>query len=176
MSYEPEVCIVSFWEKTDHTIMKFDSIFFPRNMFQNPVFGCSPYLLKGTFNTWVCIFQEICFKILSLAASYIFNPLRPRQNGLHFGDDIFKCIFSNENVWILIKISQNFVPMGSVNNIPTLVQIMAWNRPGDKPLSEPMMVYWRIYTLLSLNGLKGNIQHMVMYLFTSKILVSHTFT
>ena len=25
-------------------------------------------------------------------------------------DDIFKCIFLNENVWILIKISQKFVP------------------------------------------------------------------
>ena len=34
-----------------------------------------------------------------------------------------------------------FVPYdGSINNIPTLVQIMAWRRPGDKPLSEPMMV------------------------------------
>ena len=26
------------------------------------------------------------------------------------------------------------------NNIPALVEIMAWRRPGDKPLSEPMMV------------------------------------
>ena len=30
------------------------------------------------------------------------------------------------------------VPNGPINNIPTLVQIMAWRRPGDKPLSEPM--------------------------------------
>ena len=30
--------------------------------------------------------------------------------------------------------------MGPINNIPALVQIMAWRRPGDKPLSEPMMV------------------------------------
>ena len=28
------------------------------------------------------------------------NTLRPRQNGRHFADDIFKCIFLNENVWI----------------------------------------------------------------------------
>ena len=27
-----------------------------------------------------------------------------------------------------------------INNISALVQIMAWHRPGDKPLSEPMMV------------------------------------
>ena len=33
-----------------------------------------------------------------------------------------------------------FVPKGLINNIPALVLIMAWRRPGDKPLSEPMLV------------------------------------
>ena len=69
------------------------------------------------------------------------NSLRPRQNGCHFADDIFKCIFLNENIWILIKISLKFVPKGPINNIPALVHIMAWRRPGDKPLFEPMMVW-----------------------------------
>ena len=68
------------------------------------------------------------------------NTLRPRHNGRHFADDIFKWIFLNENIWIPIKISLKFVPQGSINNIPSLVQIMAWRRPGYKPLSEPMMV------------------------------------
>ena len=68
------------------------------------------------------------------------NTLRPRQNIRHFADDIFKCIFLNENVWIPIKISLKFVPEGPINNIPVLVQVMAWRRRGDKPLSEPMMV------------------------------------
>ena len=68
-----------------------------------------------------------------------FNTLRPRQNGRHFPDDIFKWIFLNENVRILITISLKFVPKVPINNIPALVQIMAWRRPGDKPLSEPMM-------------------------------------
>ena len=36
-------------------------------------------------------------------------------------DDIFMCIFLNENVWILIRISLNFVPKGQINNIPALV-------------------------------------------------------
>ena len=67
------------------------------------------------------------------------NTLRPRQNGRHFADDIFKCIFLNENVSFPIKISLKFVPKGQINKIPALVQIMAWRRPGDKPLSEPMM-------------------------------------
>ena len=70
----------------------------------------------------------------------VINTLRPIQNGRNFADDIFKCIFVNENVWILIEISLKFIPKGPINNIPALVQIMAWRRPGDKPLSEAMMV------------------------------------
>ena len=68
------------------------------------------------------------------------NTLRPRQNGRHFADDVFKCIFLNENVWISLMISLKFVPNVPINNIPALVQIMAWRRSGDKPLSEPIMV------------------------------------
>ena len=44
------------------------------------------------------------------------------------------------NVRISITISLKFVPKGLINNIRALVQIMAWRRPGDMPLSEPMMV------------------------------------
>ena len=68
------------------------------------------------------------------------TTLRPRQNGRRFADDTFKRIFLNENVIVLIKISFKYVPKVQINNIPALVQIMAWRRPGDKPLSEPMMV------------------------------------
>ena len=68
------------------------------------------------------------------------NTSRLRQNCRHFADDIFKCIFLNERVWILLKISLKFVPKARINNIPALVQIMAWRRTGDKPLSEPLLV------------------------------------
>ena len=68
------------------------------------------------------------------------NTLRPRENGRHFADDIFKCIFFNENAWISLRISLKFVPKVRINNILALVQKMAWRRPGDKPLSEPVMV------------------------------------
>ena len=68
------------------------------------------------------------------------NTVRPRQNGRHFQNDIFRCIFVNENVWIAIDILLQFVPKVPINQIPGLVQIMAWHRPGDKPFSEPMMV------------------------------------
>ena len=72
--------------------------------------------------------------------STVFNTLRPRQNGRRFADDTFKRILLNENVRISIKISLKFVPKGPINNIPALVQIMAWRRSGDKPLSEPVIV------------------------------------
>ena len=70
-----------------------------------------------------------------------FNTLRPRQDGRYFADDVLKCIFLNENVWISLKIPLKFVSKGPINNIQELVQIMAWRRPGDKPLSEPMLVF-----------------------------------
>ena len=69
----------------------------------------------------------------------ILNTWRTRQNRCHFPDDVFKCNFLNENVWIPITISLKFVPKGTINNIPALFQIMASRRTGDKPLSEPMM-------------------------------------
>ena len=65
----------------------------------------------------------------------------------HWGRDkidaILQKTFSNAISWMKIfdsdKISLKFVPKGPINNIPALVQIMAWRRKGDKPLSEPMM-------------------------------------
>ena len=72
--------------------------------------------------------------------NWYINSLRPRRKRRHYADAIFKCIFLNEKEWISLRISLKFVPKDRINNIPSLVQIMAWRRPGDKPLSEPMMV------------------------------------
>ena len=68
------------------------------------------------------------------------NTLRPGQDGRHFADGIFTSIFINENCCILIKFSLKYVRKDPMDNNPALVQIMAWRRSGDKPLSEPMMV------------------------------------
>ena len=75
--------------------------------------------------------EHVALMIYELKKSL--NTLRPRQNGRHFADDTFKCILLNENVGISIKISLKFVPKGPINNIPALVQVIAWRRPGDKP-------------------------------------------
>ena len=58
---------------------------------------------------------------------------------------IFQTTFSNGFSWMKLfdfsnKNSLKFVSWGRINNIPALVEIMAWRRPRDKPLSEPMMV------------------------------------
>ena len=85
-------------------------------------------------------FQNYTFEISAISPRHwSINTLRLRQNGHNFPDNIFRWIFLNENVWISINISLKFVPRGPINNIPTLVKVMAWHRPGDKPLSEPMM-------------------------------------
>ena len=67
------------------------------------------------------------------------NILRPKQNGRHFADDIFRCIFLNENVLISLKISPNFVSDFRINNIAALAKLMSWRRPGDKPLIMEMI-------------------------------------
>ena len=86
-------------------------------------------------------FENVVWKMAAiLSRPQCVNTLRPRQNGRHFSDDIFEWIFWNENVLISINISLKFVPGGPINNIPTLLQIVALRRPSDKPLSEPMTV------------------------------------
>ena len=73
------------------------------------------------------------------------NTLRRRQKCRHF-IDISKCIFLNEIAWTSLKILLKFVPEVRINTIAALVKIMAWCRPGAKPLSEPIIVYLRIYS------------------------------
>ena len=117
--------------------------------------NCSRYLSRRVINI-VCLNIECdCCCVLCLYASCVctslfdilyskyltINTLRPRQDGHYFADDVLKCIFLNENVWISLKIPLKFVPRGPINNIPALVQIMAWRRPGDKPLSAQMLVF-----------------------------------
>ena len=65
-----------------------------------------------------------------------------RQNGRHFEDNIFKCIFVNENVWIPLEISLNFLSKDPITNIPALVQIMAWRRPRFDDLEIIMNRIW----------------------------------
>ena len=97
------------------------------------------------------------------------NTLRPKQNGCHF-----QCIVSNENVWISIKISLYFVSNGLVNNIPSLVQIMALHRSGDKPFSETMMV--SLLTHIVVLGYCNVSVDKIVYNFLSAFRISYIFS
>ena len=77
---------------------------------------------KEDHSRWWAVISE-GFKLIEAETTW--TPFRRR----HF-----------QNVEILIEISLKFVHNGPINNIPALVQIMAWRRPGDKPLFEPMVV------------------------------------
>ena len=67
------------------------------------------------------------------------NPQPPEQKGRHFPDDIFKRIFVNENVRILIKMSLKFLTKAPIDKTPVFGQVMAWHRASDKPLPEAML-------------------------------------
>ena len=99
------------------------------------VFFLEVFIVSIHNETW-----KLHFKTTAASARGGWVKLRPRPNRRHSADAIFKCIFENENEWISPRISLKFVPKFRINNIPALVQIMAWRRPGDKSLSEPMMV------------------------------------
>ena len=76
-----------------------------------------------------------------------FSIIFQRFSGITYSMNVFRlaylsaaiCNFVNENVWISLKISLKFVLKLQIDNIPAVILIMAWARPGDKPLSEPML-------------------------------------
>ena len=93
--------------------------------------------------------SSIILKSIASSANISQNWCCSTQNGCHFPDIMFKCIFLNENVWISIKISLMCVSKGPINNIPALVQIMALHRPDNQ--------WWA----LSLNDVKNSAEIML---------------
>ena len=100
--------------------------------------------------------------ILAILFMWRLDTLRPRQDGRHFADDIFKCIFMNENFWIL---KLNFTEIcslgcnwqyGGIGSDNGLVQI----RQQDIIWSNDGMFYWHLYASLGLNEL--NDYHFMM--------------
>ena len=111
-----------------------------RNLFQQGKLHFFMIYHQGEFLAHHTMYYSLFILVRNSNAIWMFNTLRPRQDGRHFADDIFTCIFFNENCYILIKFSLKFLRKGPIDNNPALVQIMAWHRSGDKPLSKPMMI------------------------------------
>ena len=103
--------------------------------------------------THIIYYSYYSHQIIWYMYKYI-DTLRPRQNGRHFADDIFKCIFLNENFWLSNDISLNLclfrvclinnVIIGSDNGLaPTRRQAIIRTNNG--------LVYWRIYPSFGFN-------------------------
>ena len=96
--------------------------------------------------SWFQLFRWklACLVFVNTHFSLLINEMRQRQIYHHLANNILKWIFLKSEwkymSWSALKISPLFVPKVLINNIPALVQIMAWRRPGDKPLSEPTIV------------------------------------
>ena len=74
---------------------------------------------------------------------YFTGPLWRKST--HWGRDKMAAISQTAFSWMKIyqfrlRFHWNFFLRVQINNIPALVQIMAWRRRGNKPLSEPVMV------------------------------------
>ena len=128
--------MISAWIRNYIHVKEWDVVIHPCPNYNGSL---NKLLLKLVYG-WVIISNIKTMVWLIIHAIISVNTLRPTQNGHHFTDNIFKWISLNENVSISIEISLQFVPQDPINNIPVLVQIMAWWRPGKKPSSEPMMV------------------------------------
>ena len=103
----------------------------------SPFISCCRYIPGTTiYRTW---FHIVSMLVTWYKCDVSMNTLRLRPNCHHIADEIFECICLNKNVWISLKISLKFVPKVRINTVLALVQIMTWQRPGDKPLSKPMM-------------------------------------
>ena len=115
-------------------------------LFRIQIYSIKKMLLNlSSANCW-----PFCWDLNVFSMGDLTLTLRPRQDGRRFQMDFLEWIFLNEIIWISIKMSLKFVPCDPINNIPALVQIMAWRQPGDKPLSGAMMVSFQ-YGWLDIN-------------------------
>ena len=81
--------------------------------------------------------QMFIYTMYQCSASVPLNTLRPRQLGT-----ISQTTFSNAFSWMkMFELRLRFHwSLILMIQLTALIQIMAWRRSGDKPLSEPMMV------------------------------------
>ena len=105
------------------------------NCNKNSKFHSATVLEKAVLNVVNFVPLSMCERL----SKTVIGRLTHWQNGCHIPEDHFKRFFLNEMIWISLKISLKCVPKVRINNIPALFKIMAWRRPGDKPLLEPVM-------------------------------------
>ena len=116
--------------------MIYSTIFFRYASYHQHAANISIYMISLFGDQWHHMVTKLLVNVDSV------NSSPPGQNGLHFADDMFKCIFLNKNIWISNKISLKYVPWSLIDNMLALVQVMAWRHSGNKSLSEPMLTHF----------------------------------
>ena len=114
-------------------------IFIQENVFENVVWKmaailsqpqCVETILHCIFIFNILLFPRVIFpptlciavlKAITVSPTPSPNSPPPGQNGCHFTDNIFRCIFVNEKLCFLIKISLKFIPKGPIDNNPAFV-------------------------------------------------------
>ena len=95
------------------------------------------------------------------------NTLRQSQNDQHFPDDIFKCIFLNENISIPIQVSLKFVLLR--DKLAIFHHWFGWGlgavQATSHYLNQWRLVYRRIYASLSLNELREDYKRLYIYIY-----------
>ena len=153
-----------FWIKISLACLVFANILSDTSLF---VFIFMLSLASSFVDTLLSVWTRL------VRHSLLFNTLRLRQNGHHFPDDIFNCIFLNENVWISTKISLKFVPKGPINNMqidmPTFVVIIGLENNCSMPSLNQCWFVVINPTLLWINGNK-KLRHtfFIYFLFSFK--------
>ena len=118
------------------------------------------YKLYNNNKRWLVPLRGWCTEIQFRDISSSFKMSLKHWGQEKMTDDTFKCIFDNQNLEISSKTSLKFVPMDLINNISSLVQIMAWHRPGTKQLCKTMVSRLPMYiwvTRPQMKDLKWNI-------------------
>ena len=90
--------------------------------------------------------EHMCMFLICVIFSLWYKYIALTHSGRNKMAANLQMTFSNAFCWMTLYESRlkyhwmNVVPKGPISNIPALVQIMAWHRPGDKPLSGPLKV------------------------------------
>ena len=136
-------CLICAWMNGWANKREADNLRRHRAHYHVTVMLCS----SSAVNIW-CVMSRIS----RVNLIWLLSTLRPRQNGRHFPDDIFECIFLNENVWIPIKNSQwSFLLLKFGHFISTIFQ--HWFRwwLGTDQATSHYLNQWYIYASLGLN-------------------------
>ena len=83
----------------------------------------APVLMKQPWIIWVNKSHESIAWIFNHDKIFVTGCLQPTP----------KCHQNDMSIY-------KFVPKGPIDNNTAMIQIMAWRRIGDKPLSEPMLI------------------------------------